>query len=84
MDTLGRQGVREAAPAGGQQDEDGVEVSPALGGGVQLSAALQHHAVRGKRLRVTIMTVLNLRYPGLYIADDLTAPVLCIKYQIRR
>ena len=45
VDTLGRQGVRDVAPAGWQQDEDGVEVSPALGGGVQLSAALQHQAV---------------------------------------
>ena len=40
VDTLGRPGVRDAAPAGGQQDEDGVEVISAAGGGVQHLAAL--------------------------------------------
>ena len=45
VDTLGRHGVREAAPAGGQQDEDCVEVSPAIGGGVQHLAPLISHSV---------------------------------------
>ena len=75
VDTLGWPGVRHAGPAGGQQDEDCVEVGPALGGGVEHGAALT-----SLTLRLTeINTRVNLRYPVLYIADNLTASALCIK-----
>ena len=40
VDTLGRPGVRDAAPAGGQQDGDCLEVGPATGGGEQHRAPL--------------------------------------------
>ena len=62
MDTLGRAGVRDAAPVARQEDEDCVEASPAKGGGVQRLAALC--------------------YPARYVADNLSAPALCSKYQL--
>ena len=58
VDTLGRLGVRDAAPAGGQQDEDGVEVSPATGGRVQHPTALSYPALN---------VVDNLTAPALCI-----------------
>ena len=40
VNTLARLGVLHTAPAGGDEDGDGVDVSPASAGGVKNSAAL--------------------------------------------